>query len=104
MNLKLDRWLIKTKHFGINQNLEIGQNIYGLNSQISDSKMRMADIQTQMAMFQGLQGFGQSVAGIAGKASNLATNFLGQTAATTPMNFGPTYGQAINYQGRGAIY
>lgn len=45
---------------GTSQNLEIGRNIFDINSQISQQRMAMADAQSMMAFGQGLQSLGGS--------------------------------------------
>lgn len=64
-----------TSLVGISQNLEIGRNIFGLNSSISQQKMAIADAQakgasfgTQSALGSGLSSLGSSIAG-SGKAA-----------------------------------
>lgn len=88
---------------GIAQNLEIGRDIFGLNEQISDSKMSEYGAMSNVAMYQGLSSFGGSLFNASGKLGNI---FGGQTygRASTQMNWGPTYGDAINMMGKGAIY
>lgn len=88
---------------GISQNLEIGRDMFGLNEQISRSKMSESDSMSQMAMYQGLSSLGGSMFSASGKLGSL---FGGQTYGRSPtqMNWGPTYGDAINMMGKGPIY
>lgn len=46
---------------GIDQNLEIGRSIFGLNDQISGVKMQMADVKTDMNNAQGWSSLGGSI-------------------------------------------
>ncbi len=46
---------------GISQNLEIGENIFGLNADLSSKKMQMANAQSNSAMDQGLMSLGQAM-------------------------------------------
>jgi len=50
---------------GINQNLEIGRNIFGLDTQISQNKITMAGLQGQEATASGVSAIGQSIFGAA---------------------------------------
>jgi hypothetical protein len=43
---------------GVNQNLEIGRNIFGFNSQISDARMAYADAQGMQATGMGISSLG----------------------------------------------
>lgn len=46
---------------GINQNLQIAQNVFGINNDISGKRMQMAQLQGQMASDQGIASLGQSI-------------------------------------------
>lgn len=46
---------------GINQNLAIGENIFGLDRQISSQKMALSKVQSNMASSQGLSSLGGSL-------------------------------------------
>lgn len=43
---------------GINQNVELGQNIFGINNDISNKKMQLADVQGKAATDAGLASLG----------------------------------------------
>lgn len=58
---------------GLAQNLAIGRNIFGLNSQISENKKNMAEAQMTMQYGQGLTSIGQSLFSAAVPASRAAT-------------------------------
>lgn len=68
---------------GINSNLEIGENIFGLNRQISAQKLALSGVQTQsniaigglqsdMATAQGYSSIGKSISGSAGMLGSMA--------------------------------
>lgn len=46
---------------GVNQNMQIGEAIYGLNNKISAEKMLQAQLGGQMSMYQGISSLGGSV-------------------------------------------
>lgn len=46
---------------GINQNLEIGENIFGLNNNISDLRARSSEVSSSAAADQGLASLGGSI-------------------------------------------
>jgi hypothetical protein len=48
---------------GLYQNYQIGQNIFGLTSQIDYAKMKMADLQGSEAKWAGVAGLGSALAG-----------------------------------------
>lgn len=50
---------------GVNQNLEIGRNMFGIDSQISQQKLALSGVQGQMATDQGIAQLGGSIAGSA---------------------------------------
>lgn len=56
---------------GINQNLEIGRNIFGLNDQISSNKSKISQSQSNQATDQAWSSFGGAVSKNAGTLSNL---------------------------------
>jgi hypothetical protein len=62
---------------GISQNLQIGRNIFDLNAQISDSKIRMADAQRDQQFWQGLGSLGSSMTSAAGGFGKLGSGFGG---------------------------
>lgn len=57
---------------GINQNLEIGRNLFGLSNQISGQKMAMADAQSHMATAQGISGLGSVIGKFGGPLAQIA--------------------------------
>lgn len=62
---------------GVSQNLEIGQNIFGLNNDISDKKAQMADVQGEQAMYQGIASLGGSMMKSSGTFGALGKNAFG---------------------------
>lgn len=57
---------------GVNQNLEIGRNIFGINQGISNNKMKLSGIQSQISTDQGISSFGGSLMSAAPTLSNIA--------------------------------
>lgn len=49
--------------FGVNANLEIGENIFSLNRQISAQKMALSGVQSSIATDQGIGSIGTSIMG-----------------------------------------
>lgn len=69
---------------GVNQNVEIGSNLFDIQNQVSNKQMSMADLQTQMAnlkgqqsIWQGISAIGGSLTGSAGPLGNILGNFFG---------------------------
>jgi len=62
---------------GINQNKEIGSNIFGINEDISGKKMQMADAQSDMAQAQAWSSLGGAMVKDAGTVGNLGKNVMG---------------------------
>lgn len=56
---------------GINQNLEIGRNMFAINSQISQQKIQMADAKSREATGGAIAGLGKSIGGSIGPIINL---------------------------------
>lgn len=71
---------------GISQNLEIGRNIFGLNSEISQDKIQIAQAQQESSFAGGLSSLGGSIFGASKSLSNLG---FGGYSNTTPI---PNYG------------
>ena len=61
---------------GINQNVEIGQNIFGINADISAQKMQLADVQASQASNMGLASLGGSLMKSSGTIGSLGKNFF----------------------------
>lgn len=62
---------------GVNQNLEIGRNIFGLNDQMSEIKMQMSDVKTSLSENQGWASLGGSILGSAGTIGNVGKSLFG---------------------------
>lgn len=62
---------------GINQNEEIGQNIFGYNQQISQYQMQLASMKGMQAGFQGLTSLGGAMVSGAGIINGAASGFGG---------------------------
>jgi len=58
---------------GVNQNLEIGNNTFEINKQISNSKMHLAQLGGEANMWQGIGNLGGSVMKIAGPLGNMTS-------------------------------
>lgn len=80
---------------GINQNLEIGRNIFGINDRISGLKSELSDTQSQMAMWQGFGQLGSSLMKAGPTIGGLVKDY---TAGGNSYNYGPnTYGGRYGY-------
>lgn len=66
---------------GINQNLQLGNQIFDIDKQIDLTKMNMADIQTSLMNYQGLMGLGSGLA----KSGSSLGNILGQLGMGSSM-------------------
>lgn len=62
---------------GINQNLQLGENMFDINSQISQQKMNYAAVGGSLATSQAIGSFGKSIGGASGAANNLFGNNSG---------------------------
>ncbi|SRR6266550_3064422 len=62
---------------GLNQNTQIGENIFGLNSQISDTKIAQANAQQTMQLGSGISSFGSSLMGASQAFGRLNSGFAG---------------------------
>lgn len=63
---------------GINQNLEIGRNIFGLDDQISKKKLALSSVQSQMMTDQAIGQLGGSITKSAGALSSVGQFGYGQ--------------------------
>lgn len=57
---------------GVNQNLEIGRNIFGINNKITGQKQQLAEVKGDIATDQGWASLGGSILSSAGTISNIA--------------------------------
>lgn len=60
---------------GVNQNQEIGTNIFGLNRQISADKVQLSQVQSDQATAQGISSLGGGIMQSAAPISRLAQGF-----------------------------
>lgn len=65
---------------GINQNLEIGRNIFGLDDQISKQKLALSGVQSQMMTDQSIGQLGGSITKSAGTLGSIAQYGYGQAS------------------------
>lgn len=63
-----------TNLLGVNQNLEIGRNIFGLDTKISEQRMQASTYQSQQADAQGMMSMGNSLMGNAGGIAKMASS------------------------------
>lgn len=63
---------------GVNQNLEIGRNIFGLDDQISKQKLALSGVQSSMMTDQSINQLGSTIAGSAGTISKVGQYGYGQ--------------------------
>lgn len=57
---------------GVNQNLGIGESLFGLQGQITGKQVAMSGLQSQMASLQGKASTGSGISAIGGSLSNSA--------------------------------
>jgi len=69
------------KELALNQNLEIGQNIFGINNQISRIGGQITGLQSSAATYAGLSSFGFALAQNAGTIGNIGTYLAGGTSS-----------------------
>lgn len=60
-------------NLGVSQNLQIGENLFGITSQINEQKMIEAEAQSNLASSQGISSLFGSLGKAAGPLGNLAT-------------------------------
>lgn len=61
-----------TNLLGINQNLEIGRNIFGLDTQISAQRLTQASLESSRSTDQGIASAGNAVMGASGKLGQMS--------------------------------
>lgn len=78
----------ETNLLGVNQNLEIGRNIFGLDTQISQQKIANAGFESQISTDKATANTGNMLMSSAGKISNLASG-VGSGGVTNggPLSF-----------------
>lgn len=60
---------------GVNQNLEIGEKMFGINQQITGQKQQLAQVQGQMATDQSLASLGGALVKSGPAVGNIASGF-----------------------------
>lgn len=60
---------------GVNQNLEIGEKMFGINQQITGQKQQLAQVQGQMATDQGIASLGGALTKSGPAIGNIASGF-----------------------------
>lgn len=73
----------ETNLLGVNQNLEIGRNIFGLDTKISEQRVAAAGFQGQQSTDQGIASMGSAMMGSAGTLGK-----IGQSAGNAGNFFG----------------
>lgn len=73
---------------GVNQNLELGASMFGINRQISGKKLELSKIQGDMATDQGIASIGSSIMKSGDPLSRLlqGTGFSSSSRETTGLN------------------
>lgn len=66
---------------GINQNLELGRNIFGIDDQISKQKLALSGVQSSMVTDQGIGQLGSSIMGSAGTLGKLGNYGYGKVSS-----------------------
>lgn len=69
----------RTNLLGIGQNLQIGQNIFGLDAQLSSEKISLANVEGSQATNQGLASLGGSISRSAGPLGNVLGGLFPQS-------------------------
>lgn len=93
---------------GVQQQLGIGNNLFGIQNQISRNQITMAGLggdmatqQGQASMFQGIGAIGGSLTKSAGPLGNILGNFFGNSNDPTASQFGyDSQNNFMNPQGR----
>lgn len=79
---------------GVNQNLQIGNTLFGLQNQQSQNQIAMAGLQGQMNNWKGIGAIGGSLSGSAGPLGNILGNFFNnQSDPSAVLPGGPALGQ-----------
>lgn len=65
---------------GVNQNLDIGRNIFGLDDQISKQKLALSGVQSQMMTDQSVSQLGGSISKSAGTLGSIGQYGYGQVS------------------------
>lgn len=84
-----------TNQVGLNQNFQIGQNVFDLNAQISQNKITMANAQMNAQTGQGISSFGSSLVNSATTFGRLASGF-GSSSGGGVQSYGSYLGSSSN--------
>lgn len=76
---------------GVSQNLEIGQNIFGLDSQISGLKQQASGVQSNIATDQAISSLGGSISKAGPMVGALSQSFGGMFNSKPSGNLGGLY-------------
>lgn len=85
---------------GVGQNLEIGRNIFGINNDISNKKIQLADVQADQATAAGWQSLGGSLMK-AGPMLGAMSQGFGRSSSGSSGSYGNNYGYTANTYGNG---
>lgn len=95
----------QTDQLNLNQNYQIGQNVFGLDNQIDQLKMQMASVGGQMASDQGLMGIGQGITQASGAISRITAGFgLGANTTSPSSTSGSLGGFGFGNSSQNATY
>ena len=87
-------------NLGINQGIEIGNNIFGINNTISGLKAQMSDSQSSQATYQGIASLGSSLTGTAKTVGSLSSGF----SLSNPFSNGGNYSGTPGASNTGGLY
>lgn len=85
---------------GITQNLSFGEQMFNLNTQINQQKMRISDAGAQSATGAGIGALGKTLMGSFGPIKNLSSNFVGTGSSG---GSGGSYGEWMSGMNTGGI-
>lgn len=70
-----------TNLLGVNQNLEIGRNIFGIDTKISEQRIANSGFQSQMNQGQGEASIGNTLMSSSGKAGSILQSLFGGSSS-----------------------
>jgi len=68
---------------GVNQNLEIGQAMFGINKQITEQKQQLAQVQGQSATDQGIASMGGTLVKAGPTFGNIVSSYTGGSSKSS---------------------
>lgn len=77
---------------GINQNLQIGQNIFGINSDISSKRIQIAGLQSQSALLGGQAATDQGISSLGGALLKIGPTVGAAAKNAGSLNFNSLFG------------